>query len=76
MKFKKGDIVRCINGMSSLKLNIIYIISKHDFEFVYLDTFNNPNLGGWLPERFKHVDKKNMTEKEKTLYINYKLGAK
>ncbi len=89
MKFKKGDIVRCINSSdnSDIKINIIYVIEFFDDEyselndFVDLTTYNffdsevasNKGFYSW---RFKKVSKKDLTEKERFEYIKYKLGVK
>ena len=85
MQFKKGDIVKVIcskgldNSFKTIKLNQLYLIDYYNpaSEFVYLKSdFNNPNVGGWFPSRFKKINKKNLTEKERFEYIKYKLGVR
>ena len=84
MKFKKGDIVRCINVKDAkhhgLKLNCIYIVNtmNDDLQFVRLSKYNNirSNIFGFYSYRFKKVTNKSLTEEEKFKYIKYKLGAK
>lgn len=82
-KFKAGDLVRVIDTkglINSLVINRIYIVDSLDKDqdfCIYLDKkFNNLNvIGGYLSKRFKKVSAKDMTEEEKSKYINYKLGV-
>ncbi len=81
-KFKEWDLVRCIDASDFylLESNTVYIIDfQRSDDMVYLKhgfNYTSGEANGWLPKRFKHVNKKDMTEKEKTLYINCKLGCK
>ena len=83
MKFKEWDLVRVIDRgqFCLIELNTVYIIDfQRSDHMIYLkQNFNyypENDANGWLPKRFKHVDKKDLTEEEKFEYIKYKLGAK
>jgi len=78
-KFKEGDLVRVVDvgTFQNIILNNLYIIDRVNGNIIYLKVeFNNPISGGWFPRRFKKVFAKDMTEEEKSKYINYKLGIK
>ncbi len=88
IKFKEGDIVRCIDSSdnSDIKINTIYVIKFFDKEYSELNDFvdltiynfrdNEVASKGFYSWRFKKVSKKDLTEKERFQYIKYKLGCK
>lgn len=86
MKFKKGDIVRCIDtsALSGNELinNVIYIIKHIDksysSDYIELTNYNFSYraYNGFFPRRFKKISSADMSKKEKFEYIKYKLGVR
>ncbi len=90
IKFKKGDLVRCINisepvikSVGRLIVGEIYMIKGTDNSIQLDESFGKfkkikgvDSLGGFHSYRFKKVSKKELTEEEKFMYIKWKLGVK
>ena len=79
MKFKKGDLVRCVDSSQQfrLKKNKLYIVKSCEEKFVDLGCLNfKYKTNGFFLNRFIKVSSTDLTEDEKFRYIKYKLGAK
>ncbi len=90
MKFKKGDIVKCVNvenacsrDVDRLQLGELYIVFEQRvadnvliYKYFGKFKYESKSLGGFYPKRFKKVSKKYLTEKQKFEYIKYKLGVR
>ena len=64
MKFKVGDIVRCIEGFGWLEYNKQYEVTRvwNDCGSDFVDVRelgSEKSIGGFYPERFELVTKKN-----------------